>query len=303
MRARRIRTFREGTHTPSPPPAVLSQLTDELLVIASDVTAAVGAEGKALSGNSIFRLLAWTVADARGATAALEKPLALTIGRRLDSRAETVRDELAAAAAAVEECRVDLSNEERSTRREGELREYAAMFAEAKAEQQRVKKHARDEVYIGFHELESLLPRAEVATVAQPRFPFPGVQELPHRPLPPMPPDLTAALDTAVCAELQGRFAGANAWDYNDDPEAHVWWTQLLPDFVAELRAQRDAARAERDKARDVARAVGVEALRQREAAHAREHSQLAERHAAELSAHDRAHAMDQALAAEKRLK
>ena len=113
-----------------------------------------------MSGNSIFRLLAWTVADARGATAALEKPLALTIGRRLDSRAETVRDELAAAAAAVEECRVDLSNEERSTRREGELREYAAMFAEAKAEQQRrVKKHARDEVCIGFHELESLLPK------------------------------------------------------------------------------------------------------------------------------------------------
>ena len=84
------------------------------------------------------------------------------------------------------------------------------MFAEAKAEQQRVKKHAREEVYIGFHELESLLPRAEVATVAQPRFP--RVQELPHRPLPPMPPDLTAALDTAVCAELRGRFASANAW-------------------------------------------------------------------------------------------
>ena len=63
-----------------------------------------------------------------------------------------------------------------------------------------------------------------------------------------MPPDLAAALDTGVCSELQARFASANAWEYNDYPEAHVWWTQLLPDFVAELRAQRDAARAELER-------------------------------------------------------
>ena len=96
--ARRIRTFPEGNFTPSPPPPLLSTLTDELLVIASDAVKAVAAEGKALSGNGGLRLLAWTVADARGATAALDKPLALTVGRRLDSRAFTVRKDLEAAA-------------------------------------------------------------------------------------------------------------------------------------------------------------------------------------------------------------
>mgnify|MGYP001462069734 CR=1 FL=1 len=50
----------------------------------------VGAEAPAISGNSVFRLLVWMVADARGAGAAMEKPLALTVGRRLDSRAHTV---------------------------------------------------------------------------------------------------------------------------------------------------------------------------------------------------------------------
>ena len=65
---------------------------------ASDVASRVGAEAPAISGNSVFRLLVWMVADARGAGAAMEKPLALTVGRQLDSRAHTVRAELEAAA-------------------------------------------------------------------------------------------------------------------------------------------------------------------------------------------------------------
>ena len=37
------------------------------------------------------------------------------------------------------------------------------------------------------------------------------------------------------------RVGGRDAWQYDDDPESHVWWTQILPEFVAELRAERAA--------------------------------------------------------------
>jgi hypothetical protein len=36
------------------------------------------------SRNAALRLLAWTVADASGASVALDTPLALTVGKRLD---------------------------------------------------------------------------------------------------------------------------------------------------------------------------------------------------------------------------
>lgn len=94
-----------------------------------------------------------------------------------------------------------------------------------------------------------------------------------------MPPDLAAgaaALGTVVCEEMQGRFASRNARAYDNDPEARVWWTQLLPDFVDELRAERDAARAERDAARAECGAF----LRQRDAA-------VVERDAAEAERDD----------------
>ena len=96
-----------------------------------------------------------------------------------------------------------------------------------------------------------------------------------------MPPDLAAALDTDVCAELRARFASTSAWAYDDDPEAHVWWTQLLPDFVAELRAERDKARAERDKVRAAVHAACDAVLRQRDAAVAERDAAVAERDAA----------------------
>ena len=84
MVAQRIRTFNEGQFSPSPPPQVLRRLTDDLLVTASDAVKGVAAEAPPLSGNSALRLLAWTIADARGATSVMDKPLALTVGKRLD---------------------------------------------------------------------------------------------------------------------------------------------------------------------------------------------------------------------------
>ena len=60
-------------------------LTDELLMVASDVVAAVATELEPkASGNAQWRLLAWTVAAARGATINLDTALALTVGKRLD---------------------------------------------------------------------------------------------------------------------------------------------------------------------------------------------------------------------------
>ena len=68
----RIRTFPEGAFAPSPPPALVDKITDALLVTASDVVMAAAAEERQLSSNAAVRLLAWTLADARGAVVPLD---------------------------------------------------------------------------------------------------------------------------------------------------------------------------------------------------------------------------------------
>ena len=87
-RARRILASEEGNFTPSPPPALLDSITDELLVVASDTVAAVATQAPTKpSGKAKLRLLAWLVADARGADTPLEKALAETVGKRLGNYA------------------------------------------------------------------------------------------------------------------------------------------------------------------------------------------------------------------------
>jgi len=82
----------------SPPPALLDTLTDELLVVASDVINAVAAEAQPTpSGKSLLRILAWLVADARGARVLLDKADAEKAGKRLDYQAQRVRESLAEA--------------------------------------------------------------------------------------------------------------------------------------------------------------------------------------------------------------
>ena len=103
--AQRIRTFPEAKFPPSPPPALLDRITDELLVLSSDVVAGVAKDGQPISANAALRLLAWTVADARGATVALDGPLALTVGKRLDRQARSVRVSLEALHARAEAAR------------------------------------------------------------------------------------------------------------------------------------------------------------------------------------------------------
>jgi hypothetical protein len=54
-------------------------------------------------------------------------------------------------------------------------------------------------------------------------------------------------LGKEACDELTVRFSSRDAWEYDDDPESHVWWTQILPEFVDTLVSERDNARAECD--------------------------------------------------------
>ena len=83
--ARRILPFTDGDFAPTAPPPLLEKITDYDLVVAHNAVWAVAAEQqKALSGKAKYRLLAWTVADARGALEPLCKPVAEKVGKRLE---------------------------------------------------------------------------------------------------------------------------------------------------------------------------------------------------------------------------
>jgi hypothetical protein len=154
--ARRFLPFPNGNFSPSPPPALLDKITDELLVVASDAVATVAAEQpRPPSGKSLLRLLAWIVADARGASTVLDKLLAETVGKRLDRQAQKVRTTLARATKVAEFARSDLLTvlADSALASDG-----ADRRAEIDAAEKQAYEHARDEVYIGFHELEALLP-------------------------------------------------------------------------------------------------------------------------------------------------
>ena len=155
--ARRVRTYTEGLYEPSMPPQLLDNITDELLVIASDAVTAVSAEEPALPGNARLRLLAWTVADARGATRPLEKPLALAVGKRLDRQAQSVQAVLLQA--------VECATQDREVLVGGDcsLAYVSCTRPEIDARVQAAFKKAHDEIYVGFWELVELLPGAEAA--------------------------------------------------------------------------------------------------------------------------------------------
>ena len=158
--ARRIRTFPEGKYAPSPPPNVLGKLTDALIVTASDIVISVAQEEPALSGNSMFRLLAWTVADARGAQTAIEKPLALTVGKRLQVQATRVRNDAAPYCKPI----MERASREREKLRDGPMTSgdgeaalEAALAAIRAKELSELQQAKEKEIYTGFDELESLL--------------------------------------------------------------------------------------------------------------------------------------------------
>jgi hypothetical protein len=137
-------------------------ITDGLLVVAVDVVAAVAAEARpALSGRKQIRLLAWTLADARGAQTPMDKALAETVGKRLERQAQRVRPTLEAAAqaaaVAVEAARAAVESDPEMESKH--TRQLCKADAAAFDEHERL----RDEVYVGFNELNALLHPASSA--------------------------------------------------------------------------------------------------------------------------------------------
>lgn len=158
--ARRISPFLGGDFAPSPPPALLATITDGLLVVAWDAIAAVVAEAQPrLSGKAHLRLLGWTLADARGAQIAMDKALAETVGKRLERQAERVRPALAAAAeaaaAAADAARAAHATDPEMTD------EHTRQLLSAECAAADAYERLRNEVYVGFHELNALIAPAE----------------------------------------------------------------------------------------------------------------------------------------------
>ena len=243
--AKRILTFPEGNHEPSPPPQLLEKLTDEILVIAADAVKAVVEQHQPQpSGKAQYRLLAWTVADARGATALLDKPLAETVGKRLDRQAQKVFADLQTVRLGMRDDRLrvtrdaELNPDLRSTLR----RDLAAIDAREPAEREK----QRHEIYVGFHELESLLPGAAEATAApeaEPEHPVlaaalqaaepPPTRKRPPSQIPAIPSDLARRLGQEGVQFLWGY---AEAWEtYPDRSED---WNLYPPWMIPHLLAQ-----------------------------------------------------------------
>ena len=78
--ARRVRSLPDGDSESSPPPQLLGELTNGVVVVVSEAVAAVAAEATLrVAGRARYRLLAWTVANARGATRRLTKSEAIRL--------------------------------------------------------------------------------------------------------------------------------------------------------------------------------------------------------------------------------
>ena len=244
--ARRIRASPEGKFEPSPAPRLLHEITDALLITASDAVAAVGEEEPKLSGNGILKLLAWTVADARGATAPLDKPLALTVGKRLQRQADAVRVHIAGI---VRHARDEVAKIHDEAQMHVGSAHLLSTLIESALEQEKIKlSTARDEVYIGFHELESLLEEEAAApelvtpepvapepaptpTSAPARTPimhFPWLVDETLWEDCPMPPDLKAALAPETVELL---WEQSRTWAVRPD-NAAAWWAIGLPSFT-----------------------------------------------------------------------
>ena len=242
-----------GRHDAPKPPALLDVLTDELLMVANDAVTAVAAElvPKA-SGNAQWRILAWTVAAARGATTNLDAALALTVGKRLDRQAQKVHADLAAArtAAEVERCSARAAAATDATLA-GMLT--ATLVAIDVRERKALTAPATEE-YIGFHELNGLLPEpppppAPLPASQAPSLPesyncvrYPWLVESTHEQasysagtasvettFPPIPPDLAAVLGRDATQALwddtmQGAVLGRTPYQYTDH-----WWCYGLP--------------------------------------------------------------------------
>ena len=156
QQAERLLPYTDGKFSPSPPPAALENLTDELVVVAAEV---VGIIGAGLGVNARFRLLGWVVADARGAQVVMEPNLALTVGKRLDRQAQYVRD---ACTRAVAKAEAELLAAEQAAAADAALQPaLPAKLLEIDRARRQALTQPSQEVYIGFRELDGLFGEEE----------------------------------------------------------------------------------------------------------------------------------------------
>ena len=250
-RARRILASKDNKFEPSPPPALIDAITDELLVVASDAVAAAATEAQTKpSGKAKYRLLAWLVADARGADTLLDKALAETVGKRLDRQAAAVR---AATADAVE-----LAESARAAARSAAASDVTlqatlqATLAGIDADQQAAVGRPRSEVYVGFHELDALLPGTDGYQPLPPDLPKCGHKEYAltkgredgiffpfactrnraragSMKSAPIPRDMVELLGPDAAAQLWDEYGGTGY-------EAPEWWSSGVPNLIKLLR-------------------------------------------------------------------
>lgn len=238
--AERILPFDKGDFSPSPLPELVNVLTDELLVMAKETVAAVAAAAQPKpSGKAQLRLLAWVVADARGARVAMEKPLAETVGKRLDRQADKVRDDLQAATAHATAARDHASAAAAAdTSLEATL---ASKVAAIDSEERSALERPHHEVYVGFHELEGLLTSAEEVEVDETlaASPPPAAPSHGHTPSPP-------ARDTPLLPPPSSNdgSAGELANKLYTELQETRWELKRADDMIDSLVGKNDELRA-----------------------------------------------------------
>ena len=284
QRATRLLPFAEGNFAASGPPSLLDVLTDASLVVASGI---VHEEAAQLSGKAKLRLLAWLLADARGATTPIDKKLAETVGKRLDAQVKRVLSAIEEARSTAEQQRAEARTAAALIGQEVSAEKLAAIDA---TERQALDAPNK-EVYVGFWELgaggsEALAPAAALpphaAVLAI------GPEEPEPEPVPPevldrweqedrpnfsrwrheggpMPPHIARCLGEEGCRMLARELA------YNRDATGSEILEIFIPSLVkgllarcareeqyhaAELQLVREALEEER---REVARAQASE--------------------------------------------
>ena len=191
------------------------------------------------SGNARYRLLAWVVADARGAAEPVPPATALKVGKRLEAQAVKVRGEF---------------GEQRSAARHAAAADaslapgLAAALAAIDAAERAAMEAARKEVYVGFVELqppppppplappEPALSRTEQATLALQQREEERWEE--HRravleSIPAIPTDISERLGLDGVQAL---------WQYQMDQlhsirDADEWCSVVLPGLAVSLLA------------------------------------------------------------------
>lgn len=254
--AERILACPQSTYTPSPPPPLLTQLTDFDLIVAKDaVWQAAAAAQPQPSSSARYRLLAWVLADARGATQPLAPAAALKVGKRLEAQALKARGnfgEQRSAARHEASCCMTLASELPATLAAIDEAERLAMEA------------ARSEVYVGFHELDAPAVAPEVPAAA----PEPELSRLERAKLageaemaaatqrqlaelPDIPPSLATALGSDAVQVLWDHAVDTFVYCGLDTDGAEDVWSSALPSLVRKL--VRDATWAAYDHEQELA--------------------------------------------------